>query len=280
MTLKKKINGIILRTCCFFAAATMLYPLLWLISSSLKESSEVFSDAASLIPHAWKFSNYVEGWRGFGGISFGTFYKNTVFLVVIETIGVVFSSAVVAYGFSRIKFKGSNFWFVVMLVTMMLPQQVLQIPQFVLFNKLGWVNTYLPLIVPAFFGKVFDIFLIMQFIRGIPYELDEAAKLDGCNKYKTFFYVVLPLIKPALTTVAIFTFYAKWDDFMGPLIYINKPSMYPISLALRSFSDPSAVTNWGAMFAMSTLSLIPVFIVFFIAQNQISDGISTTGLKG
>jgi multiple sugar transport system permease protein len=167
-----------------------------------------------------------------------------------------------------------------MILTMLLPGQVLMIPQYVMFNKLGWVNTHKPLIIPAFFGTPFFVFLLMQFIRGIPLELDESAKIDGCGRYGIFLRIILPNLKPPLVTAAIFAFYWKWEDFLGPLIYLQSTRLYPVSLALKLFADPAAVTNWGGMFAMSVLSLVPVFVIFVLFQDHIVEGISTTGLKG
>ena len=169
------------------------------------------------------------------------------------------ASAVVAYGFARIQFAGRNIWFACMLATLMLPVQVQIIPQYIVFSKLGWINTFLPLLLPRIGGTAFFIFMIMQFIRGIPKEMDEAAEIDGCGKGGIFFRIILPQITPALITAAIFSFYWTWEDFLTPLIYLNDPKLYTISLALRSFADPSANTDWGAIFAMSSLSLVPVF---------------------
>ena len=264
---------------CIALSFVMLYPLLWLLSSSFKDSADVFA-SYSLIPKSLNFSNYISGWAGFGGISFGIFFKNTLLIVIVQTIGAVISSVMVAYGFARIKFKGSSVMFGIMMITMMLPYQVIMIPQFVMFHKFGWVNTYLPMILPAFTGRVFDIFLLVQFIRGIPYEMDEAAVIDGCNEFTKFARIILPLIKPAIVTVFIFNFYLRWDDFMGPLIYLNSPEKYTISLALRTFADSTAAVNWGAMFAMSFLSLLPVILIYLFAQKNITEGIATTGIKG
>lgn len=261
-------------------AFVMLYPILWLIGSSLKESSSVFVSASVLIPRHVDLTNYVEGWKGFGSYNFTVFFRNSFIITFLSTIGWTFSSAVVAYGFARIRFRGRAFWFVCMMLTLMLPDQVLLIPQYVLFHRFGWINTFLPLVVPRFLGYPFFIFLMMQFIRGIPLEIDESAVIDGANKYGIFFRLMLPLMKPAVFTTAIFAFYWSWDDFIGPLIYLSRPALYPVSLALKLFSDPSAVTNWGAMFAMSTLSLIPIFLIFLLFQRNIVEGISTTGLKG
>jgi multiple sugar transport system permease protein len=258
----------------------MIYPLLWMLSSSFKGPSEIWTNISSLIPQEFTFQNYVEGWRGFGGITFATFFKNSLIITSISTVASVFSSAAVAYGFARIKFVGQGFWFSLMLATLMLPIQVQIIPQYIVYSRLGWVNTYIPLILPHFFGAPFFIFMMVQFIRGIPIELDEAAELDGCSKIDIFFRIILPLIKPALITASIFAFYWSWDDFLGPLIYLNDPRLYTVSLALRSFSDPSSVTNWGGVFAMGILALIPVFILFVVFQKYLVEGINTTGLKG
>jgi multiple sugar transport system permease protein len=260
-------------------ALLMVYPILWMLASSLKDNSEVFTNAYRLVPTTWHFDNYVRGWKGFSGYSFTTFFLNSAEITVLSTIGAVCSSAFVAYGFARLHFAGSRYWFVCMMVTMMLPGQVLVIPQYVLFQKLDWINTFLPLIVPPFFGSAFFIFLIMQFIRGIPTDLDESATMDGCGKYGVFFRIMLPLIVPALITAAIFQFYWSWDDFFGPLLYINKLELFPVSLALKMFSDPHNATDWSGMFAMSILSLLPVFLIFLTFQRFIVEGVSTTGIK-
>jgi multiple sugar transport system permease protein len=258
----------------------MLYPIFWLFASSLKGPSEIWTNVASLIPRQLTPQNYVNGWAGFGGITFATFYKNSLIYAVVGTVAVVLSSAAVAYGFARIRFAGRGFWFTCMLLTLMLPVQVTIIPQYVFFNKLGLVNTFYPLLLPRFFGMAFFIFMIMQFIRGIPKELDEAAEIDGCSQFGIFFRIILPLIRPALVTAAIFSFYWTWEDFLTPLVYLHEPKLYTISVALRSFADPSAATDWGAIFAMSALSLVPVFVVFVLFQRYLVQGISTTGMKG
>jgi pectin-derived oligosaccharide transport system permease protein len=258
----------------------MIYPLLWLVASSFKDISEIFTNATSLIPEKFTLENYISGWAGFGGVSFTTFFLNSFTVATASTVGAVASSAVVAYGFARIPFFGRNFWFICMLLTLMLPIQVQIIPQYIVFNKLGWINTFLPLVVPRFFGQAFFIFLMMQFIRGLPAELDEAAEIDGCGRVGIFARIVLPLITPALITSAIFSFYWTWDDFFGPLLYLNEPKLYTVSLALRAFSDPATATNWGAIFAMSALSLVPVFAIFLLFQKYLVQGISTTGMKG
>ncbi|CAM3661442.1 carbohydrate ABC transporter permease [Marinicrinis lubricantis] len=257
----------------------MLYPLLWMIAGSFKSNATIFTTAHSLIPNQFNFESYRLGWKGFGNITFGTFFMNSTVITVASTIGSVLSSTLIAYGFARIKFTGKKLWFVCMMLTMMLPFEVIMVPQYIMFNWFGWINTYWPLILPTFFGTPFFIFLIIQFIRTIPNEIDEAAKIDGCSKFMIFWRIIMPLIVPAMMTSAIFSFYWRWDDFMGPLLYLNKPDLYPVSLGLRMFSDPDAVTNWNSLFAMSTLSIIPVFIIFFMFQRYIVEGISTSGLK-
>ena len=261
-------------------AFAMLYPILWLFGSSFKGADEIFTNQAAIIPNEFHFENYTNGWAGFGGISFTTFYKNSLIYTVFGTLLNVVASAVVAFGFARIKFVGRGFWFTIMMLTLMLPIQVQIIPQYIVFSQLGWLNTFLPLILPRMGGQAFFIFMIVQFIRGIPTELDEAAAIDGCGKGGVFFRIILPQLKPAMITAAIFAFYWTWEDFLTPLIYLNSPHLYTVSLALRTFSDPSGQTDWGAIFAMSSLSLVPVFIVFVIFQRYLVEGIATTGLKG
>jgi multiple sugar transport system permease protein len=261
-------------------AILMLYPVIWLLMSSFKPSDTIFVTAKSLIPDPWIWTNFVDGWKGIGGNSFGVFIKNTAILVVITLIGQVISSAFIAFGFARLEFKGKAIWFGIMMVTLMLPHDVLMVPQYIIFSKLGWLNSIKPLAVPAYFGHPFFIFLLVQFIRTIPRELDEAAIIDGCNTFKIFTKIILPLIRPALATTAIFSFYWTWESLLGPVLYLNSPSKYTVSMALNMFLSNETVSNWGAMFAMSVVSLIPVFLIFFIFQRQVVEGISTSGLKG
>jgi multiple sugar transport system permease protein len=277
---KEGIRSVVYHVLVGLACLLMIYPILWLFASSFKGPSEIWTTVTSLIPREWAFKNYLDGWKGFGGISFAVFFKNSFIYAGLATVFSVFSSALVAYGFARVRFRGRSFWFTCMILTLMLPSQVQLIPQYIMFNKLGWINTYLPLLVPRLCGQAFFIFMIMQFIRGIPRELDEAAEIDGCSRIGIFFRIILPLIKPALITASIFSFYWTWEEFQGPLIYLSNPKLYTISLALRAMSDPNSVTNWGAIFAMATLSLIPVFAIFIFFQRYLVQGISTTGLKG
>jgi multiple sugar transport system permease protein len=277
---KDAIRSVLYHGLVLAAGVIMIYPILWLFSSSLKGPDEIWTSMTSLIPQRIAWENYLEGWRGFGGVSFATFFRNSFIYAGLATIFNVISSALVAYGFARTRFVGQRFWFTCMIITLMLPAQVQLIPQYIVFSRLGWINTFLPLLVPRLCGQAFFIFMIMQFIRGIPRELDEAAEIDGCSKVGIFFRIILPLIQPALITAAIFSFYWTWEDFQGPLIYLNNPKLYTVSLALRASSDGNSVTNWGALFAMASLSLAPVFVIFIFFQRYMVQGISTTGLKG
>ena len=257
----------------------MLYPLLWMFSASLKPTSEIFEQTLSLIPKTLSLENYIVGWQFNRTTTFTTFYWNSLQITILSTLGAVIMSSMVAYGFSRIRFKGRNFWYSCMLMTLMLPFQVIMVPQYVLFHRMGWVNTFLPLIVPQWGGQAFFIFMMVQFFRGIPMELDESAMIDGCNKFTIYSYILFPLIKPALMTSAIFSFYWRWEDFLGPLLYLTRTRNFTVSLAVRLFADPTGEVNWGAIFAMGTLSLIPSLLIFFFFQKYIVEGISTTGLK-
>lgn len=259
----------------------MIYPLVWMFMSSFKPTSTIFTTAGSLIPHDFTLENYANGWRGFGKVGFGTFFKNSIFVTVTATIGTVASSAVVAYGLARCKFAGRRILFAATLVTMMLPAQVLMIPQYLWYNQLGWVGTYLPLIVPYYFAtQGFFVYLIKNFIDGIPRDLDEAAKIDGCSYYGIFGRIILPLIVPALVNAGIFSFIWRWDDFLSAVLYVTDSTKYPVALALKLFSDPGTSTDYGAMFAMASLSILPAVVIFIFFQRYLVEGISTSGLKG
>jgi multiple sugar transport system permease protein len=262
------------------AAIIMLYPILWLFGSSFKAPDEIWTNQTALIPTQFYPDNYTNGWAGFGGISFTTFYKNSLFYAISATLINVTASSVVAYGFARVRFAGKKIWFGIMLLTLMLPTQVQIIPQYIVFSQLGWLNTFYPLLLPRIGGQAFFIFMIIQFIRSIPIDLDEAAMIDGAGKVGIFYRIIMPQLAPAIVTASIFSFYWTWDEFLIPLIYLNSPDLYTVSLALRTFADPSGQTDWGAIFAMSSLSLVPVFIIFVIFQRYLVEGISTTGLKG
>lgn len=258
----------------------MVYPVLWMISGSLKNNQEILNGTLSLIPPEWRWDNFARGWKGFGGVTFSTFFVNSFVVAGIATIATVLSSACVAYSFSRFKYKGRKILFTAMICTMMLPGQIILIPQYIIYNRLGLVGGIIPLVLPHFFGQAFFIYQMMQFMSSIPLTLDEAAKIDGCSKYSTFSRIILPLIKPAIITTIIIQFYWKWDDFQGPLVYLSKPNTYTVSLALKLFADSGSTTDYGAMFAMSTLSLLPVFLIFLFFNRYLVEGISSSGIKG
>ena len=259
----------------------MIYPLVWMIMSSFKETNTIFLTAGNLIPEKFTLENYVNGWKGFAKISFGTFFKNSAFIAVTATIGTVVSSSLVAFGLSRCRFRGRKFLFAMVLMTMMVPAQVLMVPQYIWYSKMGWVGSYIPLIVPYCFAiQGFFVYLMYNFLEGIPKELDEAAKIDGCSYFGIYAHLAMPLMVPALVTCGIFSFIWRWDDFMSALLYIDKAAKYPVCLALKLFSDPGSTSDYGAMFAMSTLSIVPVLTIFIFFQKYLVDGISTSGLKG
>lgn len=278
---KRAVKAVIYHILVFAVGLVMIYPLIWMVMSSFKPTNTIFQTAGSLIPETFTFENYINGRKGFAKVTFATFFKNSLFISVVATIGTVISSAIVAYGFARFKFKGKKLLFSAMLLSMMLPAQVLMIPQYLWYQKLNWVGSYMPLIVPYFFAiQGFFVYLISNFISGIPRDLDEAAKIDGCSYVSIFTKIILPLIKPALVTAGIFSFMWRWDDFLSALLYVNKSAKYPVSLALKLFCDPGSSSDYGAMFAMASLSILPSVLIFIFFQRYLVEGISTSGLKG
>ncbi|MBZ9937524.1 carbohydrate ABC transporter permease [Mesorhizobium sp. BR1-1-16] len=258
----------------------MLYPLLWMIGSSFKPDSEIFTEL-NPIPRSLDLTNYIRGWVLGTGTSFTTFYFNSFVVCAGAIIGNLLSCSLAAYAFARIRFRLRGMWFAIMLGTLMLPFHVTVVPQYIIFNSLGWTNTFLPLVVPKFFAvDAFFIFLMVQFIRGIPIELEQAAMVDGCNRFQIFTKIIMPLLGPALVTTTIFTFIWTYNDFFSQLLYLSTENHYTVSLGLRLFLDASGQSAWGPMFAMTTLSLVPVILVFAFFQRRLVEGIATTGLKG
>ncbi len=259
----------------------MVYPLLWLLMGSFKSNMELFG-YTSLLPQHFSLEPYIKGWEGMGKYSYATFFLNTFVLVVPTVFFTVVSSASVAYGFARFDFPFKKILFSIMLSTLMLPSTVIIIPRYILFNMFGWLNSYKPFVVPAILASYpFFIFLMVQFFRGIPKELDESAVIDGCNPFTILIRILLPLLKPALFSAAIFQFIWTWSDFFNSLIFINSVSKYTLSLALRIGIDTTGgVINWNQILAMSFLAIIPPTLIFFLAQRYFVEGISTTGLKG
>ena len=256
----------------------MLYPVIWWVGASLKKTSEL--SLPTIWPSVPMWENYTKGWMFSNDFTFAHFFGNTLWMELWNVVGGVTTAAIVAYGFGRLNFKFQGLWFSILLLTMMLPGQVTVVPQYILFNNFGFVDSYIPLILPHFFGGgAFFIFLLVQFIRGIPRDLDEAATIDGASVYGIFWRIVLPLLKPALVTVGIFTFIWSWDDFFSQVLYLSSVDKFTVGLALRMFIDQFDI-QWGQLLAMSLLSVIPSAIIFFFAQKHFVEGIATTGLKG
>lgn len=257
-----------------------IYPLIWLVFASFKPNKEVFS-TIGLIPSKFEWNAYVDGWVGIGQNSFSTFFINSFILVIPVVLFTVISSTVVAYGFARFKFPFKKFLFAMMLATLMLPDAVIMIPRYLLFRNFGWLDTYLPFYIPAVLAvNAFFIFLLVQFFRGIPKELDEAAIMDGCNSFTILTRIFVPLSKSALFSAGIFQFIWTWNEFFNSLIYINSASKYTVALGLRMVLDNEGAVNWNEVMAMSVVTILPCIIVFFFAQKYFVDGISTSGLKG
>ncbi|GAA1555677.1 carbohydrate ABC transporter permease [Kribbella lupini] len=259
-------------------ALVMLYPVIWMVVSSLRPGNEIFRDPGILVRDL-RIENYRVGWNALTE-PFTRYLLNSAAVVLGSIVGNLVSCSMAAYAFARLNFTGKRFWFAIMLVTIMLPIHVVIVPQYILFSQAGWINTFLPLVVPKLLATdAFFVFLMVQFIRGIPRELDEAARIDGCGKGGIFLRVILPLMVPALATTTIFTFIWTWNDFFSQLIYLTDPKMYTVPVALRAFVDATASTSWGSLFAMSVVSLVPVFLAFLLGQRFLIKGIATTGIK-
>lgn len=259
----------------------MLFPMVWLISSAFKPGREIFGNNFQLVSSNFTLQNFIDGWNISPTHSFGYFLCNTFFLVGVVVLGTVLSSSLTAFAFARLNFIGKPILFLFMLATMMLPSQVTLIPKYIMFSGINWVDTYWPFIVPAFCAvNGFHVFLMVQFIRGIPKDLDEAAYIDGCSTFGTCFKIILPLCKPVMFSVAIFTFIWTWDDYINQLIYISSVDKFTVSLFLRSLIDSTSSVSWGPLLANTLVSLLPSIILFFIAQPYFVEGIASSGLKG
>jgi len=258
----------------------ILYPVAWMLLSTLKPSAQILGNA-DLLPSEVTLDNYVTALGGIGGVSFWTFFQNSAILAVGSVVGTVLSSAISAYAFARIEFPGRRLFFGIMIGTLLLPFHAVIIPQYIVFNQLGMVNTFTPLLIGKFLAtEAFFIFLMVQFLRGLPRELDEAARIDGAGHVRIFGSVMLPLLKPALVTTSIFAFIWTWNDFFGPLLYLKDPELFTLPIALRLFVDQSSSSNYGAQMAMAVLALVPVFVFFLVFQRYLVDGVATQGLKG
>jgi multiple sugar transport system permease protein len=258
-------------------AFLMVMPFIWLVSSSLKSQIQIFQYPPQWIPDPIKWENYTEALTY---KPFLLYFKNSFIIAVLNVIAVVFSSSLVAYGFARIRFWGRDFLFGIVVGTLFLPSVIVLVPQFIMFTRLGWVNTFLPLTVPLFFGGgAFNVFLLRQFFRTIPEELADAARIDGCGEFSIYWRIMMPLAKPALITVGIFTALNAWNDLLGPLLYLRSPELYTVAVGLATFRGTLA-TRWDLQMAASTAMVVPVVILFFLAQRYFIKGIVMTGLKG
>lgn len=260
--------------------AIILYPLAWMVSASFKPTSE-FGANHDFLPVNPTIDNYFKVLEGVGGVPLWQFFLNSFLLAIGSVIGTVISASLAAYAFARIRFRGGGAWFAVMIGTLLLPFHVLIIPQYMLFRSLDLVDTFAPLLVGKFLAtEAFFVFLIVQFIRALPRDMDEAARIDGCGHGRIYWSIILPLIKPALVTASIFAFIWSWNDFLGPLLYLNSTENYPLPLALRVFNDQTSTSDYGATVAVSVLALLPILLFFIVFQRFLVEGVSTQGLKG
>jgi multiple sugar transport system permease protein len=279
MTRVKK-NSLIFHFFVILFGLFMVYPLLWMLSASFKTNAEIFT-GLNFLPQSPTIGNYINGWKGVSGYSFGKFLANSLFIAVLCILGNVISCSMAAFAFSKLKFRLNSLLFSIMMLTLMLPFHVKLIPQYIVYNTLGWVNTFLPLIVPKFFAtEGFFVFLLVQFMRAMSNELLEAPRIDGCNTFQIYSLFIMPLSIPALVTVAIFTFIWTWNDFFSQMIYMSAPAKFTVSLSLRMFVDATGQSSWGSLFAMSCLSLVPLFVIFVLFQRYLIEGITSGSLKG
>lgn len=277
---RTKLNAAIRYTILAIVGLFMLYPLIWLIGASFKSNSEIFT-SINFIPSSFDFSGYVRGWKTSTEYTFTTYFINTFKIVIPKVILTVISTTVTAYGFARFKFAGKRYLFAILIATLLLPNVVLRIPQYLMFREFNWLDSYKPLVVPAAFAvDAFFVFMMIQFMKGIPRDLEEAAVIDGCNSLQVLIYILVPILKPAMISVALFQFMWTMNDFLGPLIYLSSVKKYPVSIALKMSMDASALVNWNQIIAMSVIVLIPSLVVFFLAQKHFVDGITTSGMKG
>jgi multiple sugar transport system permease protein len=278
---RRKRNSELLRRFLVYAllaagSIVFIIPFLWMLSTSLKPSQEVFTYPPNLIPSRIVWQNYIDGWNI---LPFNTFLKNSLIVTIANVVGNLLSCSVVAFGFARLRARGREFLFVLVLATLMIPREVTIVPTFLLFSKAGLVNTLWPLILPAWFGYPFFIFLLRQFFMSIPRDLDEAARMDGASIWQIFTLIILPLSRPALGTVAIFAFIGNWNNLLDPLIYIRSQELYTLALGLNLFRGQN-FTAYNQLMAVSILTLLPVLVVFFVAQKLFVQGVALTGMGG
>ena len=278
---RKIISNVLNYTLLIALGVVIIYPFLWLIGSSFKTSTEIFSDP-SFIPKNPSFDGYINGWKGAGLTSFGVFFKNTYIYVVLKVLFTVVSATLTAYGFSRFQFRGRAILQSILIATLLFPATVVLVPTYVIFSKLGWVDSYLPMMVPSLFAAdTYFVFLLMSFFRSLPRDMDEAAIIDGCGPLRRLVQILVPMIKPAIVTALLFQFIWTGNDFLNPMIYISTEAKFPVSVALKMSMDTSGgMISYNNVFAMSVLAILPPLIVFIFAQRNFVEGISTQGLKG
>lgn len=277
---REKINAAIRYTLLIIVGFGMLYPLLWMFSSAFKPANEVFA-SMSLIPSEWSLEGFINGWKTGTEFTFGHYIINTFLYVIPKVFFTVVSSTIVAYGFARFDIPWKGFWFATLIATVLLPQSVLLIPQYLMFREMGLLDSYLPLYLPlAFATQGFFVFMLVQFLRGLPTDMEEAAMIDGCNSFQVLWHVVVPLIRPAIISVALFQFMWSVNDFLGPLIYVSSVEKYPIALALKMSIDVTEGAKWNEILAMASIAIIPSIVVFFMSQKYFVEGISNSGVKG
>ncbi|MFS0777768.1 carbohydrate ABC transporter permease [Neobacillus sp. 3P2-tot-E-2] len=274
-TRKKKVTRFSAHLVLIIASFFFMIPFIWMVSTSLKPLTQVFTFPPEWIPKPVKWSNYIDAMNY---IPFFTYLKNTIIITLVSTIGAVLSCPIVAYSFAKLKWPGRNILFIITIGVMMIPGQVTMIPLFLLFEKLGLVGTPYPLIIPAFFGIPFYIFLLRQFFMGLPDSLREAAKIDGASEFRIYWQIMLPLAKPAVLAVGLFQFMASWTDFIGPLLYLTDSVQYTLSLGLQQFQSQKG-SEWGLMMAVSTMMTVPVILLFFFLQKTFIKGITFSGIK-
>lgn len=280
-TLRKGFRLAISHVALIIGAFVMAFPLLWLVSSAFKNNTEIFAKEFSFIPREPTIRNFYDGWHINPQYSFLHFLKNTLLLVGGVMVGNLLSCSLTAYAIARIRFRFKKAVFSIIIMTLMLPSQITLIPQYLIFSNLGWLSTNLPFYVPAFLStQSFFVYMLIQFMRGIPRELDESARIDGCSNFRIYRSIMLPLVKPALFSVSIFSFIWTWNDFLGQLIYLNKVRTYTVSLILSSIMDSTSATSWGSLMALTLISILPCILIFFLAQKYFVEGIATSGLKG
>lgn len=276
----EKFSAFIRYTVLLLMGLVMLYPMIWLVGASFKSNAEVFTEIG-FWPSRFDFSAYAKGWKTSSEYTFATYFLNSFLIIIPKVIVTVISCVLVAYAFARFEFWGKKFMFSVMVGTMMLPLIILRLPQYLMFKEFGWVDTYLPLIIPsAFATDTFFVFMLVQFLRGIPRDMEEAAQIDGCNALQLLWYILVPILKPAIISVVVFQFIWSMNDFMGPLIYLSSVENYPVSLALKMSIGATEEVEWASVIAISVVALVPSLVVFFLAQRHFIEGAASSGIKG